>query len=131
LSWNNLDIVSFDNDGLFSVTDQIADGPRPPPEPLDRIGHVFRLVEKGISQVGGPIHILGHHFKNAWVVGNCPDGLIPGLLVNACHIPAAIEPRFRIGNLCRIRRGRQYLGQQRVRVESNGRKEVIKLIIRE
>jgi hypothetical protein len=82
LSWNNPDIVSFDNDALFSVTDQIADGPRPPPEPLDRIGHVLRLVEKGISQVGGPIHILGHHLKNARVVGNCPDGLSPNLLVN-------------------------------------------------
>jgi hypothetical protein len=83
LSWNNLDIVSFDNDALFSVTDQIADGSRPPPEPLDRIGHVFRLVQKGISQVGSPIHIPGHHLKNSWIVGNCPDGLSPIMLVNA------------------------------------------------
>jgi hypothetical protein len=131
LSWNNLDVVSFDDDALFSVTDQIADGPRPPSEPLDRTGHVFRLVEKGISQVGSPIHILGHHSKNAWIVGNCPDGLSPILLVNARHIPSALEPHFRIGNLCRIRRGRQHLGQQRVRVERDRGEKAIKLIIRE
>jgi hypothetical protein len=83
LSWNDLDIVSVDNDALFSVTDHIAGGLRPPPEPLDRIGHVFRLVEKGISQVGGPIHVLGHHVKNVWIVSNCPDGLGPILLVNS------------------------------------------------
>jgi hypothetical protein len=82
LGRNDLDIVSFDNDALFTVTDQVADGPRPPPEPLDRTGHVFRLVKKGISQVGSPIHILGHHLKNVWIVGNCPDGLGPILLIN-------------------------------------------------
>jgi hypothetical protein len=82
LSWNNQDVVSFDNDALFGVTDQTPDGPRPPPEPLDRIGHVFRLIEKGISQVGSPIHIPGHHLKNVRIVGNCPDRLSPNLLVN-------------------------------------------------
>jgi len=82
LSWNDQDVVSFDNDALFIITDKTPDCPRPPPEPLDRIGHLFRLVEKGISQVGCPIHILGHHLKNVWIVGNCPDGLGPSLLVN-------------------------------------------------
>jgi hypothetical protein len=55
------DIVPFDNDALFTVTNQIADCPRPPPEALDRIGHVFRLVHESVSQVGGPIHIRSHH----------------------------------------------------------------------
>jgi len=82
LGRNDLDVVSFDNDTLFIVTYQIADGPCPPPEPLDRTGHFFRLVEKGVSHVGSPIHILSHHFKNVRVVGNCSDGLIPHLLVN-------------------------------------------------
>jgi hypothetical protein len=35
LSWNDLDIISIDNDGLFSVADQVPECPRPPPEPLD------------------------------------------------------------------------------------------------
>ena len=34
LGRDNLDIVAFDNDCLFIVTDQIPDGSRPPPEAL-------------------------------------------------------------------------------------------------
>lgn len=82
LSRNDLDIVSIDDDTLFGVADEIADGPRAPPEPLNRTGYIFRLVEKGVSHVGSPIHVPGHHFKNAGVVRNCPDGLGPILLVN-------------------------------------------------
>jgi hypothetical protein len=131
LSWNDLDIVSIDNDGLFGVADQISEGPRAPPEPLDSIGHVFRLIEKGISQVGGPIHITRHHLQNAWIVGNCPDRFSPNLLIDALYLPSAVKPRIRIGNLCRICRGRQHLGQQRVLVERYGGKKVFKLLVRE
>jgi hypothetical protein len=98
-SWNDLDIVSIDNDGLFSVADKIPEGPRAPSEPLDSIGHVFRLIEKGISQVSSPIHITCHHLQNSWIVGNCPDRFSPTLLINILYIASAVEPRIRIGHL--------------------------------
>ena len=129
LSRNDLDIISIDHYCLLTGILQISGVSRLPPEPLDRSCHIFRLVEKGISQVGGPVYIIGHHVKNVWIAGNCPDGLIPVLIVNPRRILAASQPRCRIGNLCRIGRGRQQLGQQRVRIESNGCKDAIKLLI--
>jgi hypothetical protein len=129
LGRDDLDGVTLGNDRLFIVVDQIPDGPRPPPEALDRPGHVFRLVEEGIPQVGSPIHIPAHHEQNVWVVGHCFHGLVPVLLVDPGRIPAACQPRRRIGYFFRIGRGRQDLSEQRVRVERNRSQQVIELLV--
>jgi hypothetical protein len=129
LGRDDLDVVAIDNDRLFIVTDQIPDGLRPPPEALDCPGHLCRLVEKGIPQVGCPVHIPAHHKKNIWVVGHRLHGLFPVLLVDPGRIPAAFQPRRRIGYLFRIGRGRKDLSEKRVRVERNWRKEVIELLV--
>jgi hypothetical protein len=131
LSRNDLDVVTFDYDALFIIADQVADGPRLPPQTLDRIGDVFRLVDECVAQVGGPIHIRGHHLKNVWIVDNSLDGLIPVLFVNRGHISAAVKPCRRIGNLCRICRRRQHLGQKRVRIERYGGEKIVKFLVRE
>ena len=82
LGRNDLNVVSLDTNSLLIVTHQIPETLRSPPETLDRHCHVVRLVKKGVPQAGSPIHIISHHIKNAWVVGNCPDVLIPILLIN-------------------------------------------------
>jgi hypothetical protein len=83
LSRDNLDVVPVDNDLLFIVALQIAVVSGLPPQPLDRSRHIFRLVEKGISEIGNPVQIPGHHFKNVRIVGNCLDRFIPTLSVDA------------------------------------------------
>jgi hypothetical protein len=99
----DLDIISIGDDRLLTGARQVAQGFRLPSEPLDRSCHIFRLGQKGIPQVGGPVYILGHHIKDGWIVGNCLDAFVPVLVINPRHISAVLQPRCRVGNLSRIR----------------------------
>jgi hypothetical protein len=127
----DLNISSVDGNSLLIVTDQIPKALCLPPQTLDRICHIFRLIQKSVSNAGSPIHIISHHIKNRWVVSNCADILIPILLINTRWVTTASQPACRIGNLFRVRRGWQQLRQQGVRVKRDGSEEVIKLLLRQ
>src|SRR5208282_1545057 len=59
----NLDIRTTTHDDL-TVATQIAEILGPLAHSLHRIHHVLALGEKGVAEVGGPIHVRGHGVEN-------------------------------------------------------------------
>jgi hypothetical protein len=125
------DRVSLDAHLLLVVAVEAALVPRLPPEPLDRLRYVVRLVEKGVANIGGPVGIVGHQLKDVAVVGYGLDGLVPVPPVNARNGPSPFKPRLGFLNLRRVGCGREHDGQKRVRIEGNGRQELIEVRIGE
>jgi lysophospholipase L1-like esterase len=61
LGRNDLNVISLGVNGLFIGTHQIPEASRLPPQTLDGIRHICRLVQKRIPNAGSPIHVISHH----------------------------------------------------------------------
>jgi hypothetical protein len=97
-------------------------------------GHdILRLVVVRITQRGRPGKILVHVPENSGESGQSLDTFIPGLLVGclsqrgALQSRIGLQPPVRFDNLLGKGAGREDLRDQRVRVERNGRHELLQL----
>jgi hypothetical protein len=68
LGGNDLNIITVDNNSLLIGTYQIPEVSRFPPQTLDRICHILRLIQKNLPDAGGPIRVVSHHVQNLRVV---------------------------------------------------------------
>lgn len=108
------------------------------PEDLHGLHYILRLVVVSVAEVGGPVEVVVEHVEHVGKCGERLDARIPtGLRVGAGSdlIGRAValrlhlmEPLVGDGDLCRISRGRENLRKQGIRIESDGREELLDLL---
>jgi hypothetical protein len=130
----NHDRALLDNYGLLGRRHQHFRRLRLGPQGLDGVHHVFRLVVVGIAELRRPAGVLGEILKNSGKLSESLDGRVPSHVIHGAgaliHGQRYVRdrPGLRSGNLIRKRRACQYLGDQRVRIESDRRHQLIQLL---
>ena len=130
----NQDRTFLDHHGLLGRRHQDFRRLRLEPQGLDSIHDVFRLVVIGVAKLRRPTGVLGQILEDRGKLAEAFDGRIPSHVVHGAG--ALIDrqryvrgrPGLRSGNLIRERRARQYLGDQRVRIEGDRRHQLIQLL---
>ena len=101
---------------------------------LDRVHHVVRVVVISLPQCSGPRKISGHLIEHALERSERLDARIPGLLLGGIGQWAGFErrvlrdPPVGRGDLVRIGRAGQYLRDELVRIERDGRDHLVELL---
>ena len=107
------------------------------PHALHRIHYVLLLRKERVAQIGGPGDVIIQPLQD---VGEYHEGLnagIPVLLLRGLRASGSVEagvslqPLISLDQFQRISAGHQDLAEQRVRVERDGRHQVIQLVGRE
>ncbi len=107
------------------------------PQGLHRIHHVLLLRQKSVAQVGGPIHVgvellqhVGKHDQRLYAG-------VPVLLLDrgsehgTGETWVLLQPLPGFDHFERIGGGGHYLAEQRIRVQRNGRHQILQLIRRQ
>jgi hypothetical protein len=103
------------------------------PHGLHRVHHVSGLVVIGVAELRRPGGVFreiveGGGKRRETFDGRIPiHGVCPGRALVRGQIHILVQPGVRSGHLIRIRGRRQDLSDQRVRIESNRRHELIQL----
>jgi hypothetical protein len=101
---------------------------------LYRCHHIGLLCQEGVAQHGGPVETLIHHLEHC---GKRHEGLnawIPVLSSRCLHeclalkIAVLLHPPVRCNNLQGVRRSRQNLSYQRIRVQRDGSYQAVQLV---
>jgi hypothetical protein len=79
-SWKNLHWPIVIHHRLFGSVRQVAKGLRTGAQALDRIEHILRLSEEGLSKRGGPRQVIIHPLQNGGIPNQCEHTGIPPLL---------------------------------------------------
>src|SRR6267378_4112083 len=101
---------------------------------LDGVEHVLLLVHVRVAQRRRPGEVLVHVSQHRGKLRDCLDAGIPGLLIDslgkllALQIGVLLHPTLRFHDLNRIRGGREDLRNQRVRIERDGRHQLLQLL---
>ncbi|HLM82888.1 MAG TPA: hypothetical protein VK302_19980, partial [Terriglobales bacterium] len=131
---HNIDHAGIDNHLLFVRRNQHVRLLRLQPHGLDSVHDVSGLVVIGVAELRRPGAVLREIIEDGGKRGEALDGRVPihgvrpgrALLRGQSHV--LVQPGVRRGNLVRIRGTSQYLGDQRVRIESNRGHELIQLL---
>jgi hypothetical protein len=128
-----LDHTGVDNHTLLRSRNQRVRLLRLQPHGLDSVHDVSGLVVIGIAQLRRPGGVFRKIVKHGGKRCEAFNGRVPihgvrsrGALIGG-QIHVLVQPRVRRGNLVGIRGTRQYLSDQRVRVESNWGHQLIQL----
>jgi hypothetical protein len=101
---------------------------------LDSVHHIALLREKSVTEVGGPLNVIGeafHHIRkrrhrlNAWIPGLLRDGSDERLILQA---RVFLQPLLKLDDFQRISGSYQRLAEQRVGIERNRCDKGIKLV---
>ena len=104
---------------------------------LDRVHHIGLLREKCVAEFGSPANITGEERHRVRKCDQNLDAGIPILLLGsfdqrlASQVPALLKPLLGFDDLERIGAGGQHLAEQLVRVEGDGRYQIIQLFGRQ
>ena len=130
----NQDRALLHHHGLLRRRNQDVPFLRRVPIRLDRVHHVFRLIEIGVAQLRGPRRVLRQIVENSGELRQAFDGRVPrhrvrtGCALIRWQRQVRIQPGIRRRNLVRIRGGCQHLRHQRVRVESKRAHQLVQLL---
>ena len=123
--------VFFLHDPLLWSIDKVARGYCLGSELLNGIHHVSRLVKKGLADLRRPLKILIHPFYDVRITEERLDTLVPRLIRDLRRIAVCgniARGKHQIG---RHRRGRQDQGDESIRIERDGSKQLIERFLRE
>ena len=143
---NHLGDGRFDDDGLglwfhddllFAGGPQVALGLSLLSQHLDGVHHLILLGKKGIPQLLRPLEPVVHHLQDRGKVHERFHTRVPGLLFQcsrqlvALHVRVFLYPAVRFNDLQGIRGGHQDLHQKLIRIERDGRKHLVQLLLPE
>ena len=103
---------------------------------LNGVHDVGLLVVVGVAEFGGPGEIRGHILQHGRKWQERLDAGVPGLLIGfggqflRLQVAARREPTIGVGDFGRVARSRQDAGDQRIRIESDGRDKLLQLLRR-
>ena len=128
------DRLSLVGHGLLRRAVQVAGLLRPVAHDLNGIEHTLRFVHVSLAERGGPGKILVHRRKHSRKLRERLYARIPWLRIyglGEClpfQFSMLLYPAFRFHDLRGITRARNHLRDQRVRVESNRRDQLIQFV---
>jgi hypothetical protein len=104
--------------------------------PLDGVHHIGFLRQKGVTEIGSPLNIVGETFHHVGQSRHRLNARIPRLFLNRLdqfclvfdELRVFVEPLPQLNDLERISRCRQRLGQQWIRIERNRCDQRIELL---
>ena len=129
------DHLVLDNDLLFLGCFQIALVLRLGAQLLHGVHDIRLLSQEGFAQVRGPVQLFAHHREDLGKGDQRFHAEIPAHLVQGgiellpLEVFVLFDPAIRLHHLDRVGRGHQDLREQRVGVESDGRKHLIQLFL--
>src|SRR5467141_2982919 len=101
---------------------------------LDGIRHILLLVGIRVAKGGTPREVLVHVFKNRGKLCKGLHAWVPGLVVDffgqlfTLEVGMTLHPAVRLDNLCWIRGSSENLRNQGVRVQRDGRDQLLQLL---
>ena len=107
------------------------------PHTLHGVHHVALLGQHRIAQVLGPIQVVAHAVQDIREVGQGLHARVPSLIgqcvfqVGPFEIRVALPPAIGLHDLQGVGGGHQNLGYETVRVQGDGRYQLLELIARE
>jgi hypothetical protein len=116
---------------------QVALGLGPLPEVLDAIHDLIVLSQEGIPYLLGPVESLIHHLEDRREVQHRLDARVPILLFQGhcelvtLQVRICLCPAGRLNDLQGIGGCHKDLHQKLIRIQSNGRKHLVKLFLTE
>ena len=99
--------------------------------------HFLLLRQEGVAELLRPVELLAHHRQHLRKHGERLDRRVPGLALQRVFQRLALEARVRLhpplrgDDFERIRRRHQHLREKRVRIERDGREQLVELFLRE
>jgi hypothetical protein len=133
----NLDILTFDNDRLLWGRLEIAGGISFLPQPLNGCRDIGLLRHESFAQPLCPRRLLSHHVEDLRKRRERLHALIPPHLHQGIieRVPlkarVCLYPAVRVHDITRICGRDKDLREQRIRIERNRRKHLVKLCLAE
>jgi hypothetical protein len=133
----NLDVLTFDNNLLLRSSFEIAGGISFLPQSLNGCRDIGLLIHECLAQVACPVRLLNQHVEDLRKRRERLHAFVPRLLYQGVierlplHARVCLYPAVRILNITRICSRDKDLCEQRIRIERNRRKHLVKLSLAE
>ena len=125
---HHLDHLFFNNDRLLVVGFEIADGLYLSAEALNCLDNPVLISHHGFAEIGCPVDFGTHLLDDIGVVEQRFDRILPGIIkLQALVGLAFVEEAIGLNDFERVSRCRKNEGDQIVRVQRDGRNQLIEL----
>jgi hypothetical protein len=120
--------------GLLLIAAQRARGVGLTSQALNGICHPCLIGREGIPDGGVVVNVLCHHVEDLREIYECDECGVETLLLRRIgeggsrQARICRQPIINVQNLLRVGRSRHYLRQQRVRIQGDGRQQLIQLL---